>query len=489
MSRVVAESYRAIAYYVGLVLLIAGALAVTPLIALVVWPEELAASTPLLATATLLLALGGAAWRWLRPERDVSLSLQEGGVALVVAWGVVCSASAIPFLGFQGLGPVAALFEAVSAWTTTGLSVVDVTRAPHVILLWRSIMQLAGGAGMAIILLVTLGGPLGPGLAAAEGRSDQLVPHVRESARLVLILYASYAVAGVAGYIACGMGAFDAVNHAFAAVSTGGFSTHPESIGAWDSPAIEAVSLPLMILGSTNFQTAWLALHRRWRAVGRNGEVRFSVVAAAVAIAFVLWQVASVYPTLGKSARVAVFETLSALTTTGFSTVAYAAWPKLGLVVLLVLMVIGGHTGSTAGGLKQARVVLLLRSLGWELRRLVLPRGAIVVRDAWAGEARVRVADPQVVAASSFLVLTLLVLMLGVAVMTGYGFSLEESLFEMESSLGTVGLSMGVTGASTPTPVLLVQIAAMLLGRLEFFVVLAAFLKVGRDLRASRRGR
>ncbi|GMV40048.1 MAG: potassium transporter [Myxococcales bacterium] len=489
MGRIVAGSYRAIAYYVGLVLLLAGALALTPLLALVVWPEELPAAKPLLGTAALLLALGGAAWRWLRPDGEVSLTLQEGGVALVVAWWVVCSASAIPFLGFQGLGPIAALFEAVSAWTTTGLSVVDVTQAPHVILLWRSVMQLAGGAGMAIILLVTLGGPLGPGLAAAEGRSDQLVPHVRESARLVLILYACYAVAGIAGYIACGMGAFDAVNHAFAAVSTGGFSTRPESIGAWDSPAIEAVSLPLMILGSTNFQTAWLVLHRRWRAVGRNVEVRFTVVAAAVAIGLVLWQVAAVYPTLGKSARVAVFETLSALTTTGFSTVGYAEWPKLGLLVMLVLMVIGGHTGSTAGGLKQARAVLLLRSLGWELRRLVLPRGAVVVRDAWAGEARVRVSDPQVVATSSFLVLYLLALVAGVAVMTGYGFSLEDSLFEMESSLGTVGLSVGVTGPATPAPVLLVQIAAMLLGRLEFFVVLAAFLKVARDVGASRRGR
>jgi trk system potassium uptake protein len=160
---------------------------------------------------------------------------------------------------YIGFGPPfsRALFESVSGWTTTGLSVVDVTSAGPMILFWRSIIQLAGGAGLAIIMMSAIVGPTGVGISSAEGRSDQLVPHVRQSARLVLIIYTCYALPEPLAYRMAGMSLFDAVNHSFAAVSTGGFP-RVESIGYWDSTAIEAVTLPLMLLGNLSFVTAWL---------------------------------------------------------------------------------------------------------------------------------------------------------------------------------------------------------------------------------------
>lgn len=147
----------------------------------------------------------------------------------------------------QKLNFTQALFESVSGWTTTGLSVVDVTQCSRLILLWRSIMQLAGGAGLAIIMLAAIVGPVGPALSIAEGRTDQLVPHVRKSAKMVLLIYAGYAAVGILAYHLAGLPLFDSINHSFAAISTGGFSTQPESIGHWDSVLVEAVTLPLMI--------------------------------------------------------------------------------------------------------------------------------------------------------------------------------------------------------------------------------------------------
>ena len=273
----------------------------------------------------------------------------------MLSWVVVTLFSAWPFMAVAGLDFTGAVFESVSGWTTTGLSVVDVSNASSMILIWRSVMQLAGGAGLAIIMLSAIVGPTGVGVSSAEGRADQLVPQVRQSARLVLFIYLGYAGTGFVALIMAGMSPFDAVNHAFAAVSTGGFSTRVASIGYWDSVAVEAVTLPLMVLGNLSFVTAWLILRGRSRFVARNREIRLLavVIPLAVAAVFVLTS-SQLYPGLTKSLRVALFETVTAITTTGFSTVGYGDWNSFGVMVLIALMLIGGGTCSTAGGICRA---------------------------------------------------------------------------------------------------------------------------------------
>jgi len=321
-------------------------------------------------------------------------------------------------------------------------------------------------------------------LSLAEGR-EQLVPHVRQSAKLVLLIYAGYSVLGGAGLWLAGMGGFDAINHAFAAVSTGGFSTRPESIGYWDSLTVEAVTIPLMIMGNLSFITAWLLLRGHFRAVGRNGEVRLIalLVPLCAFLLFVL-TVRGLYPALGKSVRVAVFETVTALTTTGFSTVGYGDWNSFGWVVLIVLMLIGGGTCSTAGGIKQYRVYLLAKGLMWDLRRSLLPASAVAENAVWEADRQVFVTDTRLRQIGLFVFLYLLTFVLGTAVLAAHGYGLQECLFEYASAIGTVGLSIGVTAPSAPAGVLWAEIVGMLLGRLEFFVILATLAKAVRDTAA-----
>ncbi|HUU96723.1 MAG TPA: TrkH family potassium uptake protein [Phycisphaerae bacterium] len=475
------QRYRAILAYTGLVVALCAALMLTPLMALLVWPEESYLAWHFGIPASLMGGLGIAAWRLLRPRDHVALTTQEGGVIVLLSWLTVCLWSAWPFFFGHGLGLTQALFEAVSGWTTTGLSVVDVTETSHAILLWRSIMQLAGGAGLAIIMLSAITGPTGPALSSAEGR-EQLVPNVRQSARLVLTIYTGYTLVGVVALLLAGMSWFDAVNHAFCAVSTGGFSTRPDSIGHWDSTVVEAVTLPLMVLGNLSFMTAWLLMHRRFRAAARNGEVRLFVLLVPLCIALLfLLTCRGLYPSLGKGLRVAIFETVTALTTTGYSTVGYGNWNAFGWIVLIVLMVIGGGTCATAGGIKQYRVYLLWKSIVWEVRRALAPRGAVLLCPAQEGDREVFVSEQRLRQIGTFVFLYLLTLTIGTAVMTAYGYGLKESAFEYASTIGTVGLSVGVTSADTPPAVLWVQIIGMLLGRLEFFVILASAAKIVRD--------
>ena len=301
--------------------------------------------------------------------------------------------SAWPFSAALGLPYSRAVFEAVSGWTTTGLSVIDVTSAGTMILIYRSIIQLVGGAGLAIIMLSAIVGPTGIGISSAEGRGDQVVPHVRQSARLVLIMYLSYAVSGIVAYWLAGMSLFDAVNHAFAAVSTGGFST-----------------------------------------------------------------------------------------------VSYSNWNGFGQLLLVILMLIGGGTCSTAGGIKQFRIYLLWKTLIWEIKRHFVSRNAIIARPVWEGSRRVFVDDARVRQVTAFVLLYLMTYLFGVLTLCACGHNLSDSMFEYASAIGTVGLSIGITRSDMSDTVLWAETIAMFLGRLEFIVVIVSLLKLGRDSRAMLRG-
>jgi trk system potassium uptake protein TrkH len=469
-------------------LLLGGLLMCTPLIALVAWPEELYLYRGFVFPSIILSVTGLLMWKLLKPKSPPIVTIQEAGIVVVLSWFAVCLFSAWPFMTILKLSFTQSVFESVSGWTTTGLSVVDVTKAPHVILLWRSITQFAGGAGLAVIMLNAIAGPSGPGLSIAEGRTEQLVPQIRSSAKLVMLLYSGYAIAGIIAYLIAGMSLFDAINHTLTAVSTGGFSTYPESIAHWDSAAIEAVTISLMILGNLNFLTAYMLFNGKFKSVFRDGEVRLTALLLPLcAIILFMLVCQGLYPSLGKSVRVAIFESVSALTTTGFSTTIYNNWSPLGVFLLTVLMIIGGGTCSTAGGLKQYRIYLLCRSIQWDLRRQFLPRTAVVENYIWQGEQRDYITDERVRQVGIYLFIYITAFIIGTAILAAHGYSLSDSMFEFASSLSTVGLSVGITSPTAPSVVLWTEILGMFLGRLEFIVIYVSLIKIFRDIFLSFR--
>lgn len=481
--------YRAIGSAVGAILLLASLLLASPLLVLLARPQESAHAGAFLWPAAALVFVGAIVRFAFRGAPGDALTVREGGVIVVASWLIVMLASAWPYASILDLSYSRALFESVSGWTTTGLTVVDVSEAGPMLLLWRSLTQFAGGAGWAILMVSAIAGPTGTGVASAEGRRDQLVPQVRRSARLVLVLYAAYASLGIVAYLLAGMPAFDALNHALAAVSTGGFSTRAQSIGAFDSLAIEGVTVALMVLGSVSFLTAWKLLRGDARAAARSSEIRYAAVAIPVAVAALfLGSTRLVYPQLGEGLRVAAFETISALTTSGFTIAGTVSWNGFGLALLVGLMTIGGGHASTAGGLKQYRVVLLAQTVLWEFRKSRLPRSVVVRSAVWDTGRRVFVDDRQVRQVATFVFVYLAAFGLGVLVLTASGFGLEDAIFEFASALGTVGLSLGATSADMPDPALAALTLAMFLGRLEFMVVITSLVNIAADVRSMLRG-
>lgn len=480
-QRFLSQRYSIILRYIGLLILISGLVLLLPLLSLPVYPEEWPLAWGFLLPGGLSSVVGLTLWRQPMAYSAALLTRQEGAVIVVLGWLMAIALSTIPYLTVGQLPFTHACFEATSGWTTTGLSLVDVNYTPHLILLLRSLTQLFGGAGFTIIAVGAIAPPAGARVTAAEGRGEQLVPHLRHSAKLVLAIYSGYVAIGIGGLRLAGMGWFDALNHSFAALSTGGFSTQANSIGQWNQPAIELVVIVLMTCGSVNFLTVYLLLQQRFRAFWCNSELRLQLGLGLLGVGL-LWTVTNTfYAPLHRSLRIAFFETVSALSTTGFNTVSYDSWNGLGWWLLMGLMLVGGGVGSTAGGVKLYRVMVIFKGLVWEINRQCLPPNTVSEPFVWQGNRRQFLSLEDICQASFLLIIYLLALVIGTGLLTAYGYSLQDSLFEFISSLSTVGLSVGITSPETPAGVLWTEIVGMILGRLEFLVVAIASLRLLQD--------
>lgn len=487
--------YQTMSHYIGTILNLSGLLMLMPLIVALFYPTEWM-YVPAVGSVPLFLLSLGVIFRFILGNRKpTALSFAESGVVVLITWLLIPLLSALPYILISRFSASQAVFDSVSGWTTTGLSLLDVSDAPKMLLFFRSWTQLLGGAGMAIIMIASITGANAAHLYSAEGKGNLIKPNVRASARIVINLYLIYLLTGIVAYLIGGMNLFDAITHCFAAISTGGFSNYADSIGHYNSIPVELITILLMILGNLNFVTGYLLLKRNFIGVWRNGEIRlFSVLSVLAVVCLFFFTTASIYANAGRAIRVALFEGMSALTTTGFTISDYQSplWNDLGVFVLVLLMLVGGGTSSTAGGIKQYRIYLVFVSLFWQIRKMLLPRNAVVRNFVWEGEQKKYIKADEQVVHTNFVILYLSVFVIGAGVimvsrnpLSGEYYSLRSALFEFASSLGTVGLSIGVTSPNNSPLVIWAQTIGMLLGRLEFLIVITALAKLFSDIHKS----
>jgi trk system potassium uptake protein TrkH len=486
VNKRIVESYRIVFGYIGVIMMIIAGILLLPLLVLLAYPEEMEHAVHFAVPAAAALILGLLLSLLLRGQNDGQLTQRQDAIIVLGVWIAAVVLSAAPFMLAKQLNFTQAIFEAISGWTTTGLSVVDVTVTPKVFLLHRSIMQFFGGVGIVLVMLSALSGTYGMRLYCAEGHADKLLPNLAKSARLILSIYAGYVLAGTLLYVAFDMPLFDAINHSIAALSTGGFSTKTDSIGAYKSLPIELTTIILMLLGTTNFAAHLLLLRGNIKKFLLIGEIRFMLILLAFSIPLVAFvSLSGLYGNAPQGIRVAAFELVSALTTTGFSTVSYSDWPPFAIFVMILLMLVGGGTGSTAGGLKQNRIYLMGKAFYWNLTKNFQPEHVVRERYIYRPEGRVYIADKQLTETFNFAFLYMVLYFVGVAILLAHGYPLQDSLFEFASAIGTVGLSVGLTAADAPPLVLWTESIGMFIGRLEIYVFFVAVIKLYKDAKHS----
>jgi trk system potassium uptake protein TrkH len=461
--------------------LIAGSsLMMLPPVLVSLWYHD-GTSTLFLLSATMLLGLGALIYFPVRNARQ-ELRLRDGFLIVVSAWLALVLVGALPFvlLPSPQLSYVDAVFESMSGLTTTGATIVtDIDALPRAVLYYRQQLQWLGGMGIIVLAVAIL--PMlrigGMQLYRAETpgpmKDAKLTPRITETAKALWLIYVGITVTCIFAYWLAGMKLFDAIGHAFSTVAIGGFSTHNDSLAFWNNPTVEAVAAVFMTIAGINFAlhfTAWRRASTQPYFLDPELKVYASLLFAfSVLVSFGLFFTGT-YDSLASSFRYGTFQVISAMTTTGFTTAPFYVWEGALPVILIVLAFIGGCAGSTAGGMKVIRVILLYRQSIREIRRLVHPHAIIPVKIG--GQ---RTSDTVISAVWGFFFLYIANFAVMTILLTATGLDAETAYSAVGACITNLGPALGLAGpnyADLNDTTKVILSVAMLLGRLEIYTLL-----------------
>lgn len=474
---------NAVWHNIGKLLVIVACSMIFPLLTAYIYQEACIWIFLLMLPVT--MAIGFLLMHWFRPvKKQVHLQVRDGAEIVTYGWIMATILGMVPYLLAGTFDNVAdAFFEAMSGFATVGASVLDdIEGQPYAILMWRSVTHWLGGMGI-IVLFVALLSNLGAGAMqifkaeAAGPVKDKLQPKIADSARILWILYIFHTGITFFLLLICGMDIFDALNHAFSIVATGGFSTKNSSIGSYQSPLLEWVMTGCMFMAGVNYTLLYLAfrnrsLHYFWK----SKEFRVYTCVTLAAILLVTIDILPQYQfDVLTVLRYSAFHVLSILTTTGFVCCDYELWTPAAQMILIALMFSGACAGSTTCGFKIDRHIILLQQAGREVERYLHPR---LVRTLKTSEKSLP--EPLLHSVTTFFYLFMLLAIGSTFLLCCMGVDLLDALTGAMGCLGGVGPAIGAWGptesfSSAPTAAKWLLSALMLLGRLEIYTVLAVF--------------
>lgn len=465
-------------YLFGVLLLIEAALLLLPLLVAIIYREPI---TPYLVTVAALVAVG-LPLRFLKPKKDRRLYAREGFVCAAGSWILLSLFGALPFV-VSGAIPnyIDAVFETVSGFTTTGASILtEIEGLPRGILFWRSFTHWVGGMGVLMFMMAILPADnrRSMHLLRAEVPGPQkgkLVPKFRQTALILYSIYLVMTLLQIVALLLVDLDLFDAIVTSLGTAGTGGFSVKNASIAGYENPAAEWIIAVFMLLFGINFNLYFFLLCGQLRDIFKNEELRTYLIIVGAATAVITLNTLSLADNLADTVRAAFFQVSSIISTTGYTTLNYDTWPALSKMVIVILTLLGACAGSTAGGLKVSRFVILAKNSAREIRQTLRPRSVNVTRlDGCV------LPEETVRTTSNYLAIYSLILVISSLLISVDGFTLETNLSASLTCLSNVGPGLGAVGpagnfSGYSAFSKIVLTLEMLIGRLEFFPLLIFF--------------
>ncbi len=458
------RDFYIISEQLGLIMIGIGVVTLIPLIVALIYNEGNYISFLIPSGFSILI---GYAFRRFFRGNATRIGLKHGMMIAAIAWLWAALIGSLILMQATHINFLNAYFESMSAWTGSGLSIfTNVEALPNSILFLRSIEQWIGGLGVVIVVIGIL---IRPGTAAArlyksEAREEKIKPSILGTVKTIWWIYIFYTALGIILYVIAGMSIFDAINNTFTNLSTGGMSVRNDNIGAYNSAFIYIITIFLMFIGGTSFLVHYKALKGKTKDVLK--DIQFQAMLLIISIFSILLIINAKFVPIE-----AVFNVVSALSCTGSSISplnTMIAWPDYAKIILMACMIIGGAAGSTAGALKIIRIVTALKGVYWEILRVVAPAGSVIPRKI----ANKVVSDVELKEAGSYVFIYFLFMFVSWLVFVQYGYDALNSLYEIASAQGNVGLSMGITSPTMPQIPQAFLIFNMWIGRIEIIPVL-----------------
>lgn len=483
-------NYKIVFHTLGLLLIFNGAFMFIPSLTSLYYDEPAVLG---IVTASITSLFSGFLMMFLTRFHDKSIQQKEGYLIVTLGWVFMVLSGMLPYLFTKSIpGLTNAFFETMSGYTTTGSSILtDIEAMPKGILLWRSLTHWIGGMGIIVLAVAVfpLFGIGGMQLFSAEApgpSADKLKPRIADTAKRLWLIYLGYTIVETILLNIAGMGLFDAVNHALSTLSTGGFSTKNDSLAHWnDSPMIQYIIILFMFLAGTNFVVSYYGFKFNLKKVRENEEFKLfsifilSFTAIATLLIYFKADIAlssvnhpQIFGEFESAFRHAIFQVLAIVTTTGFVSADYTMWYPFLTVMFFGLFFLGGSAGSTSGGVKVVRHLIMIKNGILEFKRILHPNAVLPVRYAK------RAVNSQIVYnILGFFILYMLSFIIGAVVLGAMGLDLDTAIGGAASSLGNVGPAFGDLGPVDNYSILSTEAKwwcsfLMLIGRLELFTVL-----------------
>lgn len=472
-------NYRIIIFIIGWVLKIEAVFMLLPVLTGILYRES--AVTAFVISGVISFVLG-MVMTWKKPKQQ-HFHIREGFVTVALCWIVMSLMGAVPFM-ISGSIPnlVDALFETVSGFTTTGASILpEVESLPKCVLFWRSFTHWIGGMGVLVFLLALLkmvgGSHMNLMKAESPGPSvSRLVPTVRSTAKILYTIYLVMTVVEIVLLLCGGMPMFDALTTSFGTAGTGGFGIKNDSIAGY-STYIQVVVTVFMILFGVNFSVYYLILVKKWKQALKSEELRWYLIIIAAAILLISWDIRGLYGNAGQAVQQAAFQVGSIITTTGYATTDFNVWPEVSRTVLVMLMFVGACAGSTGGGIKVSRFVILLKSTAKEMGHYLHPRQVKKIQMDGKNVDHETVRNVNV-----FMLVYALIYAFSMLFLAFDGKDLITNFTAVAATFNNIGPGLELVGPAAnfstfSIPAKLVLIFDMLAGRLEIFPLLLLFYK------------
>ena len=460
---------------VGLMLKVEAVLLLLPAIAALIYGESCLWS--ILISAAISLAAGFALTLLSRPKTQV-IYAREGFITVALAWVAVSAVGALPFwISREIPSYIDAFFETVSGFTTTGASILtNVEVMSRGLLFWRSFTHWVGGMGVLVFVMALVPSVTDRSIHIMRAEMPgpvvgKLMPRARDTASILYKIYVGMTLAQIVLMWIGGMPLYESIVHAFGTAGTGGFGVKADSIAGY-SPYLQWVITVFMLLFGVNFNLYYLLLIRRFRAAAQSSECWYYLGIVGVSIALITANILPMYESFQEALRLSAFQVASIVTTTGYATADFNLWPQFSKAILLLLMIVGACAGSTGGGLKVSRAVMLFKTVGREIRHLLHPRSVNSVR--FEGK---QVDGATLKGVSSYFALYIICILAICLILSLEPFDLETNLSATLACFNNIGPGLAAVGpasnyaAYSPLSKLVLSLA-MLLGRLEIYPLL-----------------